>query len=69
MNNKIVDQINRIAKLELENINLNKQLDIVKNEEQIAVSKKNELLNTKTFLDSKLKENWELLKELVVKEN
>lgn len=69
MNNKIVDQVNRIAKLELENVNMNKQIEIARNEEQMAVSRKNDLLNKKTFLDTKLKENWELLKELIVKAN
>jgi hypothetical protein len=69
MTTQIVELIAKISKLELENSNLIKERDILRNEEQIIVSKKNELENKITYKSKEVNEAWQLLKELIVKGN
>jgi hypothetical protein len=67
MNDKIDKQIDVISKLECESYKLSRELLIVKNEEQIAVSKKNDLSEKKSFVDSKLESAYQTLKEIISK--
>jgi hypothetical protein len=67
MNDKIDKQIDIISKLECESYKLNRELLIVKNEEQIAVSKKNVLEEKKTFIDSNLMQEYNKLKNIIAK--
>lgn len=68
MNDKINKQIEKISQMEHENIKLNDQINMTLNEEQIAVSKKNDLKVKQTYLESNIKDAYALLKELIIKE-
>ncbi|MDD2493959.1 MAG: hypothetical protein PHE29_02085 [Tissierellia bacterium] len=64
---KISKQIKIITDYEFEVYKLSKSLEEIRNEKQIAVSKENDLLQKKTFQESKLSEAYEILKEIISK--
>ena len=64
---KISKQIKIITDYELEVYKLSKSLAEIKNEKQIVVSKENDLLQKKSFQESKLSEAYQLLKEIISK--
>ena len=64
---KISKQIKIITDYELEVYKLSKSLLEIKNEKQIVVSKENDLLQKKSFQESKLSEAYQILKEIISK--
>lgn len=64
---KISKQIKIITDYELEVYKLSKSLDEIRNEKQIVVSKENDLLQKKSFQESKLSEAYQILKEIISK--
>lgn len=63
----ISEHIEKIKKLELEKLNLEKERDALRNEKQIIISKEGAIDHKLTVRSSELSELWSLLKETIVK--
>jgi hypothetical protein len=68
VNIKLEKIVNKISELELKLNDSNNELVLLREQEQLVVSKKNEIENNQTFIRSQLQEAYNRMKEIIVKE-